>query len=136
MAVTAPQKPPRYGVTFAAEMSFENVCLSYGPVETLKGISLSVKPGEILCLLGPSGSGKTSLLRVAAGLERQNSGRILLNGREIAGPGAFLAPEKRSVGLMFQDFALFPHMSVLDNVCFGLANIRRSVARREAEAAI
>lgn len=126
----------RYGVTFAAELTFDNVALSYGAVETLKGISLSVSPGEILCLLGPSGSGKTSLLRVAAGLERQSSGRILMNGREIAGPSTFTVPEKRSIGLMFQDFALFPHMTVLDNVRFGLSKLPVADQKREAEAAI
>ena len=74
----------RTGVTFAAELSFEDIHLYYGDVHTLKGISLKASPGEILCLLGPSGSGKTSLLRLAAGLEHQSSGRVLTNGREIA----------------------------------------------------
>lgn len=136
MARTATPAPPRYGVTFAAELGFEEVCLHYGDVETLKGISLTVKPGEILCLLGPSGSGKTSLLRFAAGLERQSSGRMTMNGREIAGDKTFVVPEKRAVGLMFQDFALFPHMTVLENVRFGLAGIKKDAAKREAEAAI
>lgn len=136
MVLTEKAQPPRYGVTFAAELAFEDVCLDYGRVQTLKGISLTVKPGEILCLLGPSGSGKTSLLRVAAGLERQTQGRVLMNGKEIAGDKTFVLPEKRSVGLMFQDFALFPHMTVLDNVRFGLAGIKSAESRREAEAAI
>nr|HMQ58795.1 ATP-binding cassette domain-containing protein [Rhizobiaceae bacterium] len=108
------------GVTFAARLTFEDIHLSFGETETLRGVTLTAEPGEILCLLGPSGSGKTSLLRIAAGIQPQTSGRVLLNEREIAGPDIFLPPEKRSIGLVFQDFALFPHMSILENVRFGL----------------
>jgi len=136
MASAPAKAPPRAGVTFAAELTFEGVHLHYGRVHTLKGISLTVNAGEILCLLGPSGSGKTSLLRVAAGLERQTSGRVLMNGREVAGPGRFVPPEKRSVGLMFQDFALFPHMTVAQNIRFGLTEMATAVAAGEAKAAI
>jgi iron(III) transport system ATP-binding protein len=127
---------PRTGVAFAAELAFEDIHLHYGDVHTLKGISLVASPGEILCLLGPSGSGKTSLLRLAAGLEAQTGGRLLMNGREIAGEKVFVPPEKRSVGLMFQDFALFPHMTVLDNVRFGLRDMKSADGSREALAAI
>ncbi|MCI5073792.1 ABC transporter ATP-binding protein [Oricola sp.] len=135
--VQSPHKSlPRTGVTFAAELAFEDIHLHYGDVHTLKGISLVASPGEILCLLGPSGSGKTSLLRLAAGLEAQSSGRVLMNGREIAGEKVFLPPEKRSVGLMFQDFALFPHMTIFDNVRFGLRNMSAADTNREALAAI
>jgi iron(III) transport system ATP-binding protein len=126
----------RTGVTFAAELAFEDIHLHYGDVHTLKGISLTAKPGEILCLLGPSGSGKTSLLRMAAGLEQQTSGRVKMNGRVIAGDSIFTPPEKRSVGLMFQDFALFPHMTILDNVRFGLRGMSAADTNREALAAI
>ncbi len=90
----------------------------------------------MLCLLGPSGSGKTTLLRIAAGIEAQSHGRLLLNGQEIAGPSQFLPPEKRGIGLMFQDFALFPHMTILDNVRFGLTEIPRKEAEAEAMAAL
>lgn len=127
---------PRTGVTFAAELAFEDIHLHYGPVHTLRGITLSAKAGEILCLLGPSGSGKTSLLRVAAGLEAQTAGRVLMNDRQIAGPDRFDPPETRSVGLMFQDFALFPHMTVEQNVRFGLKGMANDVARGEARVAI
>ena len=126
----------RTGVTFAAELSFEDIHLYSGDVHTLKGISLKASPGEILCLLGPSGSGKTSLLRLAAGLEHQSSGRVLTNGREIASDTVFTPPERRSVGLMFQDFALFPHMTILDNVKFGLRKMSVADTNREALAAI
>lgn len=120
------------GVTFAARLSFENIRHAYHGKETISGLSLTVEPGEVLCLLGPSGSGKTTLLRIAAGIEAQASGRIMLNDREIAGPSVFLPPEKRGIGLMFQDFALFPHMTILDNVRFGLTALDREAARAEA----
>lgn len=90
----------------------------------------------MLCLLGPSGSGKTTLLRIAAGIEAQSSGLVLLNDSEIAGPNTFLPPEKRGIGLMFQDFALFPHMTILDNVRFGLTALDRDTSRREAMQAL
>src|SRR5690606_26349061 len=83
-----------------------------------------------------SGSGKTTLLRIAAGIAAQSSGRVLLNDREVAGPSIFLPPEKRSVGLVFQDFALFPHMTILDNVRFGLTALTRQEAEREAMLAL
>lgn len=126
----------RTGVTFAAELAFEDIHLHYGKVHTLKGISLTANAGEILCLLGPSGSGKTSLLRLAAGLEVQTGGRVLMNGRTVSGDGVFTPPEARSVGLMFQDFALFPHMTIMDNVRFGLRGMSAADASREALAAI
>jgi iron(III) transport system ATP-binding protein len=125
------------GVTFAARLSFENINHAFGPdTETLSDVSLSAEPGEVLCLLGPSGSGKTTLLRIAAGIESQTRGRVLMNDREIAGPSVFLPPEKRSIGLVFQDFALFPHLSILDNVRFGLTALSRDEARREAMIAL
>ena len=123
-------------VTFAAKLSFEDIHHSYHGKETIRGISMSAQPGEVLCLLGPSGSGKTTLLRIAAGIEAQAGGRVLLNDQEIAGPKVFLPPERRGVGLMFQDFALFPHMSVLDNVRFGLTAIPKAGAIAEAHLAL
>jgi iron(III) transport system ATP-binding protein len=88
----------------------------YGATLALDHVSLDIAPGEVLCLLGPSGCGKSTLLRVAAGIERPSGGRVLLDEQEVAGPNRFVPPEKRGVGLMFQDFALFPHLSILDNV--------------------
>ena len=87
--------------------------------------------GEFVCLLGPSGCGKSTLLRIIAGLVRQTSGQILIDGQEVAGASGFVAPEKRSVGLMFQDYALFPHLDVLHNVMFGLSALPR-LARHDA----
>jgi iron(III) transport system ATP-binding protein len=121
------------GVTFAARLYFENISHEFSiGTPALHGITLTAEPGEVLCLLGPSGSGKTTLLRIAAGIEVQTGGRLLLNDREISGPSVFVPPEKRSVGLVFQDFALFPHMTILDNVRFGLTALSREEAEKEA----
>jgi iron(III) transport system ATP-binding protein len=123
-------------VTFAARLTLEEVSRRYGEVLALDGVSIDISPSEVLCLLGPSGCGKSTLLRVAAGIERPSSGRVLLDGQEVAGPDKFVPPEKRGIGLMFQDFALFPHLSLLDNVAFGLKSLTRSEAKREARAAL
>ncbi|MGB6907079.1 MAG: ABC transporter ATP-binding protein, partial [Methyloceanibacter sp.] len=124
------------GVTFAARLTFEDVSRRYGDSLALDHVSLDVPPGEVLCLLGPSGCGKTTLLRVASGVERPSSGRVLLDGQEVAGPDHFVPPEKRGVGLMFQDFALFPHLTLRQNVAFGLRSLTRSQANAEALAAL
>lgn len=122
----------RAGATIAARLTFEDVRRRYGETEALSGVSLDVPPGEIVCLLGPSGCGKTTLLRLAAGIDAPTSGRVLLDGFEVAGPGRFVAPERRNVGLMFQDYALFPHLTVLQNVAFGLKFLPKIEARRVA----
>ena len=123
-------------VTFAARLTFEDVSRRYGESLALDHVSLDIEPGEIVCLLGPSGCGKTTLLRIAAGVERPSGGRVLIDKQEVAGPDRFVPPEKRGVGLMFQDFALFPHLSVLDNVAFGLNFLTRNEAKAEALAAL
>ncbi len=123
-------------VTFAARLTLEAVSRRYGEVLALDRVSLDIAPSEILCLLGPSGCGKSTLLRVAAGIERPSSGRVLLDGQEVAGPNCFVPPEKRGIGLMFQDFALFPHLTIRDNVAFGLRSLTRSEAKAEAQAAL
>jgi len=126
--------PRRAAATFAASLSFENVERRYGETLALDNVSLSIAPGEVVCLLGPSGCGKTTLLRLAAGIERPTGGRVLINGQEVAGPSRFKPPEERSVGLMFQDFALFPHLTIIDNVAFGLKALPKREAEREARA--
>jgi iron(III) transport system ATP-binding protein len=123
-------------VTFAARLGFENVSRRYGDTLALDDVTFDVAPGEVLCLLGPSGCGKTTLLRIAAGVERPSSGRVLVDNEEVAGPNRFVPPEKRGVGLMFQDFALFPHLTILDNVAFGLRFLTRREAKTEALAAL
>ncbi len=98
----------------------------------MREFSLDVAPGEVVCLLGPSGCGKTTLLRVASGIEKPTAGRVLINDWEVAGPQRFVPPESRSIGLMFQDFALFPHLTVLGNVAFGLKALPKAEAQHEA----
>ena len=117
------------GAAIPAELAFENVVQSYGNLRALDGVSLTIAPGELVCLLGHSGCGKTTLLRVAAGVEAPTAGRVLLDGLEVSGPKSFVPPERRGIGLMFQDYALFPHLSILQNVMFGL----RDLPAREAE---
>jgi iron(III) transport system ATP-binding protein len=135
MKQTAGRTP--IGVSFAARLAFERISHAFdGHAPTLTDISLAAEPGEVLCLLGPSGSGKTTLLRIAAGIEVQSRGRVLVNDREISGPETFVPPEKRSIGLVFQDFALFPHMTILDNVRFGLTGRPKAEAVHEAMVAL
>ncbi|MCU0888126.1 MAG: ABC transporter ATP-binding protein [Rubritepida sp.] len=113
----------------------EDIRHSYGAREVLRGVTLEVARGEILCLLGPSGDGKTTLLRLVAGLEPLQHGRISLNGTTLAEPGREVPPEGRNVGFVFQDYALFPHLTVGDNVAFGLRRVPRGDrAWRVAEA--
>ena len=126
----------RVPASIAARLTFEQVTHCYGAIEAVRDVSLDIAPGELVCLLGRSGCGKTTLLRLAAGVEQPRSGRILINGREVAGEARFLPPEQRGVGLMFQEFALFPHLSNLDNVMFGLKALPRADAEREARLAL
>jgi iron(III) transport system ATP-binding protein len=104
----------------------DGVSLRYGRRAALDGVSLAVGECEFVCLLGPSGSGKSSLLRLVAGVQRPTGGRIMLDGRDVAGPSAFVEPEHRHVGMVFQDAALFPHLTVAANVAFGLRSRNRS----------
>ena len=110
-------------------LAFAGIRHAYGGREVLSGIDLAVAPGEIVCLLGPSGCGKTTLLRLASGLEPLQAGRIDLAGRLIAEPGREVPPESRSVGFVFQDYALFPHLTVAENVAFGLRFVPRGDRR-------
>jgi iron(III) transport system ATP-binding protein len=94
------------GATFAGLLEFVDISKEFGKTPAVK-----------------------SVLRIAAGIEKPDSGRLLFDGQEMAGPGRFVPPEKRNIGLMFQDFALFPHLSILDNVAFGLKNLKKDEAR-------
>ena len=128
----SPTSRGRAAATIAARLTFQGIERQFADNLALKGVSLDIDPGEIVCLLGPSGCGKTTLLRIASGIERPTAGRVLINEREVVGPSRFDPPEARNVGLMFQDFALFPHLSILQNVAFGLKALPAEEAAREA----
>jgi len=92
----------------------------FGQVAAVDETSFCVERGELVALLGPSGCGKTTLLRLIAGFERPDAGTVEVAGRQVAGRGGWIPPEKRRVGMVFQDYALFPHLTVAENVGFGL----------------
>jgi iron(III) transport system ATP-binding protein len=115
-----------------AGLELRAVSHRYGDVVAVEEVTLSVAPGEVVGLLGPSGCGKTTLLRIAAGLETLQQGEVAIAGRVVAGPSTSLPAEARGVGLVFQDYALFPHLSVADNVAFGLTRL----PRRERDARV
>ena len=103
------------------------------PYPAINNFSLDVIKGEILALLGPSGCGKTTLLRVIAGFEVPQQGSVTIANREITGPRSWVVPEKRNVGFVFQDYALFPHMNALQNVMFGLKGMNRKKREERAK---
>ena len=101
-------------------ISFDNISHSYETEKIISNVSFNVQHNEVVSLLGPSGCGKTTLLRLAAGLETPDAGFIKLNEEIISSPGFVLPPEERGVGLVFQSYALFPHLTVKQNIMFGL----------------
>lgn len=126
--------PSTRGVTGSVVVELAGVTKRFGeggPV-AVDDLSLSVLADEILCLLGPSGCGKTTLLRLIAGFERPDAGTVTVAGRVVASDHTWVQPERRRIGFVFQDFALFPHLSVLDNVAFGLSKLPRAERLRVA----
>jgi iron(III) transport system ATP-binding protein len=113
----------------------EHACKRFGAVRAVEGAELEVGRGEFVALLGPSGCGKTTLLRLIAGFEAPDAGSVLLGGRVVAG-AAWVPPERRHVGMVFQDYALFPHLTVARNVGYGLPRRARGPRVREALALV
>jgi iron(III) transport system ATP-binding protein len=117
-------------------LQVDGVSFSYGSRAVVSDVGLSVSTGEIVAVLGHSGCGKSTLLRLIAGLERPDDGRILVQGRSVADERGVLPPEQRGLGLVFQEDALFPHMSVLDNVAFGVRGVSAAERRERAATAL
>ncbi|MBA2237831.1 MAG: ABC transporter ATP-binding protein [Lysobacter sp.] len=113
-------------------LELDDVAVGYGALPVLEHVSLVLDAGQIGCLLGPSAAGKTTLLRAVAGFEPLMAGRVAAAGQVLAGDGIHLAPEARRIGMVFQDHALLPHLSVLDNVRFGLFRQPRAQALQRA----
>jgi iron(III) transport system ATP-binding protein len=126
----------KMGPVFAGNVAFEDVTFATPRHTIIQRTSFTFPAGKIACILGPSGCGKTTLLKLVAGVLRPSSGRILIDDMEVAGPKTFVPPEERNVGLMFQDFALFPHMTALENVAYGLYALPRAEAMNVAAAAL
>ncbi len=121
--MTSPSAP-------SSAVVLEGVRKEFSAKVALDDVSLDVPAGAFLVLLGPSGSGKTTLLRCLAGIERPTSGIVSIDGRVVAGPGVFVAPERRRLAMVFQDYALWPHLSVARNVAFPLAGTSRTKGER------
>jgi len=107
-------------------LTLENISVAYGKNVVVNNVSLQLKKGEIGCLLGPSGCGKTTVLRSIAGFEPLQSGAITMNGHLVSDTNNNLPPEKRNIGMVFQDFALFPHLNIEDNIAFGLTHLKKA----------
>src|SRR5690606_9354353 len=106
------------------QLEILNIAVEFGDKPILENLSLALAPGEIGCLLGASGCGKTTALRAIAGFEPLKQGQIVVGAEQISRPGWTLAPQLRRVGMVFQDYALFPHLSAADNIGFGLRGAR------------
>jgi iron(III) transport system ATP-binding protein len=113
-------------------LELQDVARRFGARQAVSGLTFRLPKGSIGCLLGPSGSGKTTALRCIAGFEQVDAGSIRAHGRVLSTPSFTEAPEHRQFGMVFQDYALFPHLSVLDNVAFGLHRLDRTARRRQA----
>jgi iron(III) transport system ATP-binding protein len=109
---------------------------AFGDFTALDDISLQLAEGEIVSLVGRSGCGKSTLLRIIAGVEELDAGTVSVDGRTVAGGGVFVEPERRNIGFMFQDYALFPHLTARQNVGFGLRRLGRKAASERVEAII
>lgn len=132
----SPARRRRATATIASGLRLREVSRRFGDMLALDNVNLDVEPGEIVSLLGHSGCGKTTLLRIAAGVEWPTSGTVLIDNVPVCSSEVFVPPERRNVGLMFQDYALFPHLTLLGNVKFGLTALKRGPARDEALAAL
>jgi len=114
-------------------LSCRGLAKRFDTVQAVAGLDFTLPAGQLLALLGPSGCGKTTTLRLIAGFEQPDQGEIHIHGRAVAGPQGFVPPERRRVGMVFQDYALFPHLDVAGNIAFGLQGSRAQRQRRTQE---
>ncbi|HEV2007797.1 MAG TPA: ABC transporter ATP-binding protein, partial [Burkholderiales bacterium] len=115
-------------------LEVRNLTHAYGPANVVvRNLSFALKRGSIGCILGPSGCGKTTLLRCIAGFESVSAGEIRLGGLTVSSVGRLVPPEKRRIGMVFQDYALFPHLSVAENIAFGLRSLTERERRTRVE---
>ncbi|KAB1196097.1 MULTISPECIES: ABC transporter ATP-binding protein [Haloferax] len=121
-AERSPENQPTNAETDSV-LELDGVSKAYGAETVIDDLSISVEDGEILTLLGPSGCGKTTTLRLIAGLDHPDGGEVRLNGSVVSSSEAFVAPEERGVGVVFQEFALFPHLTAAENIAFGLKEL-------------
>ena len=131
---TKKRLPGRQAEPAASVLELRQVSCSYETGRpAVQDISFAAKEGEILCLLGPSGCGKTTILRAIAGFEPVRSGKIFLSGQLVSAPEAMTPTENRRIGMVFQEYALFPHLRVQDNIAFGLSQLTRSLRAAQVQ---
>ena len=116
-----------------ALLELKNIECRYGDEVAVKNFSMRVREGSLVCLLGPSGCGKSTILRAIAGLEAVQSGNIIISGKTVSSATSMVPAEKRGLGMVFQDYALFPHMSIAENICFGLRHHAPAEKRKLTE---
>ncbi len=116
-----------------AALKFDRVSCRLDGREAVSALSFTLSKGETFCLLGPSGCGKSTSLRLVAGLEQPQAGHIFIDGEQVSAPRFLVPPEDRNIGFLFQEFALFPHLTIFENICFGIKHKPKSAQRRIAE---
>ena len=117
-----------------AHVELVSLTKRYNGIASVEGVDLRVEKGEFICLLGPSGCGKTTTLRMLAGFLEPDGGEIRVNGKRVSAPGSVVPPERRNMGMIFQSYAIWPHMTVLDNVAYGLKMQKVPAAERQKRA--
>lgn len=126
----------RASAVIASDLDLRGIGKSFDQLRVLSDISIRIAPAEVVCLLGPSGCGKSTLLRIIAGIEQASEGALLMDGQVVSDAKGALPPEQRGIGMVFQDYALFPQMTVLENVSFGLRGISSQDRKQAAGQAL
>ena len=115
------------------KLEVKKLDVAYGKKQIVFDVDFALEEGQIGCLLGPSGCGKTTALRAIAGFEKPTKGEIILNGQKLSDSKIFVEPENRKIGMVFQDIALFPHLSILENIRFGIRSLESNQREKERE---